>query len=564
MASATERLLAFSFANADVLVEVDAAHRIRYVCGAVQSLLDHTEESLRGRALRELVAPADRVMVAALLRALPNNARLNPVLVRLSAAGGQPVSAVLGGYRMDSDAPRFYLTLAKARLTAADGTDAGHRDAETGLLDRHAFTQTVQAKLAAAHEQHAETRLTLLRLDAFDAFKNRVGGDTLARVMEEVGGLLRAMSVDGGSAGRLAEDRFGIMHTPAVDPGMLEKGVADITRENDPTGAGLGVAGATVDLAAGALSDEDRRRVILYTVRKFADSDGATTVGTLAEGMREILADTVKRVRQFKQILADDRLKIALQPIVALADRRVHHYEALARPADGRAPAGLVGFAEEIGMSPDFDLLVCQKALDLIAAARDGGTAVSIAINLSAVSLESELFVRTLRTILAEYPWAPGQMLLEVTESMRIRDLAAVNAVLQTLRTDGHRVCLDDFGAGASSFPYIQALDVDFVKIDGAYVRGLESQPRDRAILKAMVGLCDDLGIGTVAEMVETEAQAAMLADLGVGYAQGFLFGRPMVDVAPPARLAGTPVPAPASPARRALRRRGAVETWGR
>lgn len=564
MKSATERLLAFSFANADILLEVDATHRVRYVCGAVNSLLDRPEAALRGIAFEELITPADRVMVGALLRALPNNARLNPVLVRLPVAGGDPVSAVLGGYRMDSDAPRFYLTLAKARLTAMDAGEEGERDIETGLLAPDSFAQTVQAKLAAARDQQVEAKLTLIRLDEFDAFKNRVGGDAMARMMEEIGGLLRAMSVDGGTAGRLAEDRFGIMHTPAVDPGELEKSVADISRENDPTGAGVKVAGATIELDLDGFSDEDRRRVILYTVRKFSTAEGSVTVGSLADGMKEILADTVKRVHHFRQTLADNRLRIALQPIVSLETRQIHHYEALARPTDGQAPAGLVGFAEEIGMTPDFDLLVCQKAIDILSHARDGGTAASVAVNLSAVSLDSQLFVKAFRALIAQYPWAPAQLLIEVTESMRIKDLTLINSVLQTLRTDGHKVCLDDFGAGAASFPYIQALDIDYVKIDGAYVRRLETHPRDRAILKAMVGLCTDLGIGTVAEMVETEAQVRTLIDLGVELGQGYLFGRPSVDFALQPGLAGPPVQAPPNPSRMQLRRRGAIETWGR
>jgi EAL domain-containing protein (putative c-di-GMP-specific phosphodiesterase class I) len=104
----------------------------------------------------------------------------------------------------------------------------------------------------------------------------------------------------------------------------------------------------------------------------------------------------------------------------------------------------------------------------------------------------------------------------------------AANAVRQ-LREDGHFVCLDDFGAGAASFPYLQALEIDYVKIDGAYVKALQTQgqDRDRAILKGMVWLCKELNIGTVAEMVETEDQARLLLDFGIDYGQGYLFGRP-------------------------------------
>jgi len=564
MKSATERLLAFSFANADILLEVDASHRVRYVCGAVQSLLERPEDSVRGVPFEELVGAPDRIMVGQLLRALPNNARLNPVIVHLPVGGDTPASALLGGYRMDSDMPRFYLTLAKARIGATDAPDGNH-DADTGLLDRDTFTQSVQSKLAAAREQNVDAKLTLIRLDEFDAFKDRVGGDAMAHVMEEIGGLLRAMSIDGSTAGRLGDDRFGIMHTPSVDPAQLEKSVAEISRESDPTGAGLAVSGATVELGPDELSEEDRRRVILYTVRKFSDSDDPPLAGSLADGMKEILADTVKRVQDFKQTITDNRLRIALQPIVSLADRSIHHYEALARPTNGQPPAGLVGFAEEIGMTQDFDLLVCHKAIDILIHARESGASVAIAVNISSVSLDSQLFVKAFRALVAESNWVAQQLLIEVTESMRIRDLAGINGILQAFRADGHKVCLDDFGAGAASFPYIQALDVDFVKIDGAYVKRLETHPRDRAILKAMVGLCADLGIGTVAEMVETEAQASALVELGVDHAQGYLFGRPTLDFAFP-RTAGATAAAAATELkpRMALRRRGAVETWGR
>jgi EAL domain-containing protein (putative c-di-GMP-specific phosphodiesterase class I) len=302
---------------------------------------------------------------------------------------------------------------------------------------------------------------------------------------------------------------------------------------------------------------------VLYTVRKFSDTDGPVALGSLADGLKEVLANTVKRVQAFKQTLSNDRLNVALQPIVGLGDRRVHHFEALARPTDGQSPATMVGFAEEIGMTQDFDLLVCQKAIDILTEARGRGTDASVAINLSAVSLDSQVFVKTFRALVAQSDWAVGRLLIEVTESMRIKDLEATNTVLQVLRADGHKICLDDFGAGAASFPYIQALDVDYVKIDGAYVKRMETHPRDRAILKAMVGLCRDLGIGTVAEMVETEGQAKALVDLGVDYAQGYLFGRPSLEFNFPPAAAAIPFPSD-TPARAPLRRRGSVETWGR
>lgn len=563
MTTATERLLAFAFANADVLLEVDGQGVVQSGLGATRTLLHRTDDRLAGLAMGELIARADSGMVDAMLRVLPNNTRLNPVLVQLVTGTEKSLAATLGGYRLDGDDTRFYLTLCRARQPVPATADPQDTDSETGLLSGEAFNRTIQTRLGGANHPPSDAKLTLIRLDELPQFKTRVDGKALSTMMEEVGALLRAMSVDGNSAGRLGEDRFGLMHTPQVDTKALERNVAQISRDSDPTGQGLVVSGATVDLGGDELSEADRRRVVLYTVRKFSDTEGPVALGSLADGLKEVLANTVKRVQAFKQTLSNDRLNVALQPIVGLGDRRVHHFEALARPTDGQSPATMVGFAEEIGMTHDFDLLVCQKAIDILTEARARGTDASVAINLSAVSLDSQVFVKTFRALVAQTDGAVERLLIEVTESMRIKDLEATNTVLQVLRADGHKICLDDFGAGAASFPYIQALDIDYVKIDGAYVKRMETHPRDRAILKAMVGLCRDLGIGTVAEMVETEGQAKALVDLGVDYAQGYLFGRPSLEFNFPSASAAPLEFVNEGGARRLMRRQGSRETWG-
>ena len=134
---------------------------------------------------------------------------------------------------------------------------------------------------------------------------------------------------------------------------------------------------------------------------------------------------------------------------------------------------------------------------------------------------------------------------MEVTESTGLTDLPRAARVLEELRRVGHRICLDDFGAGAASFPYIQALPVDFVKIDGSYVRRLGGSPRDDAILRAMVGLCREIRVQVIAEMVETQDQAAQLNAWGFELAQGYHFGRPADRPAyKPASLFASPAPA--------------------
>ncbi|RZJ90865.1 MAG: EAL domain-containing protein, partial [Brevundimonas sp.] len=114
----------------------------------------------------------------------------------------------------------------------------------------------------------------------------------------------------------------------------------------------------------------------------------------------------------------------------------------------------------------------------------------------------------------------------------------------------GVTVCIDDFGVGAASFTYLQRLSVDAVKIDGGFVRDLAGDPRARTMIRSMVELCQSMGLETIAEMVETEDAAAALQSLGVGYGQGWLFGRPEAE--PRTTIAALPV-----------RRKGAVEAWG-
>jgi EAL domain-containing protein (putative c-di-GMP-specific phosphodiesterase class I) len=197
----------------------------------------------------------------------------------------------------------------------------------------------------------------------------------------------------------------------------------------------------------------------------------------------------------------------------------------LARADDGNSPYELVTFAEEVGIIEEFDLAICQRALDFLHPSESPETAV--AINLSGRSLESGRFAQRLLTLLKPHQALAPRLLFELTESARIGALGHVNNVIQTLRQRGHRVALDDFGAGASSFPYLHELTVDFIKIDGAYVRGFLSSSRDAAILKSIVTLCHGLNVNMIAEMVETEAQAEALKMLGVDFGQGYLFGRP-------------------------------------
>lgn len=526
-----ERLLAFSFANADLLIETDENLVVRYVSGALRSLTGLSEPEAIGRSLVSLFAARDQLLIKKLLQGLVNNTRLEPLTVALHGNDDRPRPALLAGYRMDDHVRHYFLTISKARLSANEQAAANRADAETGLLSSDDFAALVADRSAAADGVDATVQLTMIQLDQLDQFKGKIGADNAGRLMGEMGALLRSVSVGGNTAGRLSDERFGVLHDAAIDGQSVRRRVEALGREADPTRQGVAVAESTLEVGGSDLSPEDSAKVLVYAIRKFADAgDKDFTIHSLADGMQEMLNEAVAKVSSFKHTVANRNIDVALQPIVDLGELAIHHYEALCRPRNGQSPATFVGFAEQVGLVGDFDLMVCQKVIDLLVEAARNGQRPDIALNLSAVSLESDIFVAAFRRLLEPYPALRPKMLIEVTESTQIKDLDAAEKVLQQLRRDGHMICLDDFGAGAAAFQYIQALTVDFVKIDGAYVKRMMGEGRDTAILKAMAGLCRELDVGTIAEMIETEPQAARLKELGVGFGQGYLFGRPRLD----------------------------------
>ncbi len=531
MKSTQRRLLAFSFANADVLLEADGRRRICYASGATRNLLGARAEDLLGRPLLDLFAEGERGLVLGLLAGLGPEARLPAVAVRLgSVNGAQEMGALLGGYRMEADDPHLYFTLSRARLSAGERALARGRDAETGLLGRDDFAREVGKLLRAAQESGEDSRLALIHMRDDAEFRERLGIEGRQRWFAELGVALRATAGDRRTAGRLAADRYGVLLSSGVDHRLIGTQLRAMARVLDPGAKGADVEESVIEVPRRALAADEAARVLAYAIHRFAEADTRPfTIASLADGVRELASDTVAETIRLKDTVASRGVAVLLQPIVAMGSRRLHHFEALARFAGGESPARAIGLAERVGFIHDVDLLVCQKVVDLMLAA-EGPTRPRIAVNFSAASLASASFVGAFRELLAPHANLRPYLLIEITESSTIEDLESAENVLATLRRDGHALCLDDFGAGAASFQYIQALTVDYVKIDGAYVRRVLSNPRDQAILKAMVQLCGELGIGTIAEMVETDAHESKLLSLGVQYGQGYLFGRPMAD----------------------------------
>ncbi len=170
--------------------------------------------------------------------------------------------------------------------------------------------------------------------------------------------------------------------------------------------------------------------------------------------------------------------------------------------------------------------------LDTLKAFRKEPKLPDVAINLSAKTLMSPIFLNQFQSVVEPYGDLNKKLLIEVTETVVVNDIAKLNEVLQKLRAVGYRICLDDVGAGSTSFQSLYGIQADYAKIDGKFVRGAVENPRDMAMLRSMTDVCRQLGLTLIGEQVEEAVHAQLLADLNVPLAQGFLFSRPSRDFA--------------------------------
>lgn len=529
-----DRFVALAFSAADILFELDRERNIVFAAGAAGALLGVDSASLYGRPFTDIVAPSDRAMVGEALTAAGTGQRVNGLVCRFEGELGRTPPLMLLGYQVPDLDGHFFLGLRLgAREAVALAAPEPPALGESGLPRAADFADLAGRKLAELDGDDVE--LTLLRLDDMEPLRARLDEENRAALSAAIGGALRASAVGGELAGEIDAGNYGLVHHAETDLVALSRRIEAITRTVDPEKKGIGVITSTLALDAHEGGSEQAARALTYIFAQFADTHPDDfTIASLSQGIGAMVVDAEHRVGEFQSVLAQGRFDIAFQPVVDLATQRPHHFEALARfphLPPGTSPYETITFAEQTGMIGEFDLAMCARVLDWLDKAGRQGQRYKVAVNLSGTSIASKPFVMKLHRLLKQYRGFAESLIFEMTESAKIKNLAQVNATLQSLRRAGHKVCLDDFGAGAAAFQYLRDLDVDVVKIDGAYVRGALQTEKGIAFLRAMAGLCNDLGITTVAEMVEDQRSLNFLRDCGVGFGQGYLFGRPSLDI---------------------------------
>jgi EAL domain-containing protein (putative c-di-GMP-specific phosphodiesterase class I) len=530
-----DRFLAFAFCASDILMELDERHSVVFAAGAVSALLGVPSDTVAGQPLMNFITAQSRPAIGELLLAIHDGRRLEPMKVRLNSATGPTPPLLAVGYRLSDLSNRIFVAFRMARSLEAD--DPGSANLRKGgLHDADAFAELAADRMLASAD-HPNEQLTLIELDTEGQFGARLDEAAQSELKETIATCLRAKSVDGRAAGELDGGRYGVVHNRGLDVGALGARIEECARAADPDGADVTVRSASVDLVCDGVSEDDAAKALAYTIHEFCRAPGARlTMAKLTNGLTGLLETNAKRMADVRHVISEDAFEIYFQPVVHLKSQRTSHFEVLSRFTSiqkGVPPYDFVHFAEEVNLIADFDLAVCAKAMEALR--RRAGTldVWPVAVNISGRSFEDPVFQDGLLRLLEAHPQLRHYMLFELTESMAVADIHATNEFVQALRASGHKVCLDDFGVGAAAFEYLRAIDIDFVKIDGSYVQNALENKKSNHFLRAIAGLCRDLGVATVAEMVEDEYCVKYLTSAGIDFGQGYYFGRPDPELIP-------------------------------
>ena len=419
-----------------------------------------------------------------------------------------------------------------------------YHDALTGLVNRAEFERRLQHAMNAQKDGHgAHHALLYLDLDQF-----KIINDTCGHIAGDA--LLRALTIDllqhvrdRDTLARLGGDEFGLLLENC--PVDRAREIAERIRETiqsfrfswkqhsfvigasigvvaiDPTCSSVEEALSAADMACYAAKDLGRNRVHLYR-RDDAELNRRH--------------NEMQWASRITQAIEENRLCLYQHSIVALNEHEpVYYREFLVRMVDDEGglilPNAFIPAAERYNLMQSVDRWVIERVFHCLAIALDHGLVTDIEplcfINLSGASLSDDGLTGFIHQLLKKYRLPPHMICFEITETTAITDFPAATEFVSTIKREGCRFALDDFGTGMSSFSYLKRLPVDFIKIDGSFVKNLRSDPMDYAIIQSIANIAHIGGMRTIAEFVEDEEVMALLRQIGVDFAQGYGIDRP-------------------------------------
>ena len=546
-----ERLMVTFRSIGDAVVVTDVYGRIQYLNPVAEKLFDCSEADVRDMELSTLCRMADEA---------DHQAPLD--LVRMCLDRGSVVRSRSGCLFTRRDGREFAVehsvgpirdrhgNVIGVVLALRDVSEMRHlarqlsyqasHDSLTGLLNRHEFERRLEYALQSAKDDNKQHVLCYLDLDQFKVVNDTCGHVAGDQLLMQIAALIAPKVRDSDTLARLGGDEFGVLLeacslSKALDTvETLRQVVVDFRFAWDErtfdVGVSIGVAVicadsgsvtevlSAADAACYVAKDLGRNRIHVHQLDDVA----------LARHRSEM-----EWARRLSGAIKEGRLRLCGQPIVALqAGNNLVRHEILVHmlDEDGQMvpPMAFIPAAERYNLMPSVDRWVLSATLSWMRRISRFAAPMACSVNLSGRSLCDPRFQEFVMSEIRGAGVDPAHIVFEITETAAVANFAQARQFIGSLKRLGCRFALDDFGSGLSSFAYLKHLPVDYLKIDGNFVRDMASDPVDYAMVEAINHLGHVMGIRTIAECVESEAVLDKLKTLGVDYAQGFAISHPL------------------------------------
>jgi len=558
--SLEQRALATVQCLEDALISVDNRGLIRYLNPAAQSLLSLELSQAAGLRLGDIcrLLQADSREEIDLNNLVSEDFSIGPIdldnSLLLSSDGREIALHISCSPVRNSDGIRqgstFLLQdVTQQRRMAETLLRQANTDQLTGLENRQRFTQHLEKALREVRRNDVAQVLLYIDLDKFKLVNDSAGHIAGDALLQQLATLISTRLRDGDKLGRLGGDEFGVLVTQNATkraPLLAKQLVDDLSEfrfnwqgRSYDVRASIGIA--TVTTEVNTALELLQRAVVACQTAKDSGHWNFLVYGS-SSSMPALRRKEMRAVSLVRDALDNNRFRLFAQPIVAISDRAKAHgvqrYELLLRMLGENdeilSPGAFMPAAERYGMMPTLDRWVILYALEACAELHHNTSACyELGINLSGASMSDPELLGFVQHEFSRHGLQGNRICFEITETEEITDIKVAQHFISEMRNEGCTFALDDFGSGLSSFTYLKELSVDYLKIDGSFVKDITRNSIDRSIVEGVVTVGDKIGLPTIAEFVETEETLQLLKSLGVDYAQGWHLGRarPLIEL---------------------------------
>ena len=527
----------------DLIWTTDSQGRFTYLNNGAIDIFGLPPKDMLGRCFFDFEAKPSHISNRRFLSELKRSGEVKNHVTHLISADGSDRWVGINARVSHDDAGN----MTGIRGTARDVTDqheaalqieylATH-DALTGLPNRVSLHRTLEQALAAGDVG----AVLFIDIDHFkyvnDNFGHRAGDQLIVGVS---GVLKEAIKQHNAQVFRMGGDEYAVHLPDSLRAKSIEvaeevlvalrhyRFQSSMQQRMSSVTASIGIALypfhgndvtgllSSADIAMYQAKESGRNRYVLF------DQD--------AQSLRRT-HNRVRWANKLREVLDDDRLLLYYQPVVRLADLRTVHCEILVRLRDDQGnlvlPSQFIEYAESLGMVQEIDMRVVERLIEHLQSPEHRQAKVRYFVNLSRVSISDQHWVRKFHTMLSNANLDHSQLVFEITETAAMSDVDVTQQFIRELKEMGCRFALDDFGAGFSSFYYLKRFDVDYLKIDGGFVRDLATDEGNRIFVRALCDVARGLNKQVVAEWVENMETLDILTRMGTLYGQGYLFQRP-------------------------------------